>query len=72
MNQKAVIEDERFFVENFLAMAYFRVPMFRRVLIAKLGEEDRGTIVEEWRGTDYSIDREEIEPDIPHHHNIFL
>jgi hypothetical protein len=31
-----VSEDERYFIDNFLAMAYFRIPEFRKELIAKL------------------------------------
>ena len=45
------------FVENFCALAYFRIPEFREKLLTCIkSENDRE--ISEWRGTDYKLEDE--------------
>ena len=55
LNQKGASDNERIFVENFCAIAYFKIPEFRvKILscITKTNDID----IPEWRGTEYKLD----------------
>lgn len=54
LNQKALQENERMFVELFTAYSYFRVPQFRESLLSILVKPDDPEITE-WRGTEFSL-----------------
>jgi hypothetical protein len=51
-----VNKNERIFIENFLAIGYFRIPEFRNDLIKIFEGIEVGVEIEEWRGTEYSLD----------------
>ncbi|EGR29965.1 hypothetical protein IMG5_145140 [Ichthyophthirius multifiliis] len=58
LNQKALSLQERQFVENFCAIAYFRIPEFRQKLLKQLTKQEDPQI-QEWRGTEYKLDEQE-------------
>ena len=70
---KAVSDNERYFVENFLAIAYFRIPKFRSHLLEIFNEFNNIEILE-WRGTDYKINsiEEEQENNLNINKNVLL
>ncbi|EAR90403.2 hypothetical protein TTHERM_00112530 (macronuclear) [Tetrahymena thermophila SB210] len=55
LNQKALSDKERQFVENYCAVAYFRIPEFRQKLLSVVIKSDDIEITE-WRGTEYQLD----------------
>ena len=61
LNMKAVSDNERYFIENFLAIAYFRIPKFRNHLLQIFREFDEDIQILEWRGTDFKINSMEEE-----------
>ena len=48
------VNQERRFAEEFCAIAYFRVPEFRKILLSLIERSDDPKI-KEWRGTDFSL-----------------
>lgn len=54
LNAKGLPDKERNFVEQFSAVAYFRIPEFREKILQRLSIEDDVKITE-WRGTDWSL-----------------
>jgi hypothetical protein len=61
LNAKGLPDKERIFVEQFSAVAYFRIPEFRERILQKLVNDDDVKITE-WRGTDWGL-YEEIKDD---------
>ena len=57
---KAVSDNERYFIENFLAIAYFRIPKFRNQLL-QIFKEFGDIEIMEWRGTEFKINSMEEE-----------
>ncbi|KAL4500572.1 hypothetical protein ABPG72_002996 [Tetrahymena utriculariae] len=55
LNQKALSDKERQFVENYCAVAYFKIPEFRQKLLSVVIKSDDIEITE-WRGTEYQLD----------------
>lgn len=56
LNMKGVDVYKRSFVEIIISVSYFRVPEFRERFLNIILEKSDGNI-EEWRNTDYSLDR---------------
>lgn len=58
LNMKALdSESERKFVENFIAIAYFRIPEFRTKLLECLKNEKDPEILD-WRATEYKLNEQ--------------
>jgi hypothetical protein len=60
LNQKGIPDKEREFVEQFTAIAYFRIPEFRNKLLENLIRKE-DPIIDEWRGTEWGLDEEILE-----------
>ena len=60
LNQKKLEDKEREFVESFCAIAYFKIPEFRKKLLDNLIEANKGIEIDEWRGTEWQLDSEII------------
>jgi hypothetical protein len=71
LNQKDANPDERVFVENFCAIAYFRIPEFQRSLLKCLTKPD-DPLIQEWRGTEYDINNISAEEEKKNLHFIAL
>jgi len=54
-NQKGLPTRERDFVEQFTAIAYFRVPEFRNKMLEKISAATKDFTIEEWRGTEWKL-----------------
>lgn len=55
INQKGLPNKERDFIEQFTAIAYFRVPEFRKKMLEKISASTKDVTIEEWRGTEWKL-----------------
>lgn len=60
LNMKGVDVYKRNFVEVIISVSYFRVPEFREKLLSILLEKSDG-VIDEWRNTEGSLDRNKDE-----------
>ena len=60
LNMKGVDVYKRNFVEIIISVSYFRVPEFREKLLSILLEKSDG-VIDEWRNTEGSLDRNKDE-----------
>ena len=56
VNQKGLPDKERAFIEEFTAIAYFRVPEFRKKMLERIHNSVKDMKIEEWRGTEWMLD----------------
>jgi len=56
VNQKGLPDKERAFIEEYTAIAYFRVPEFRKKMLEKIHNAVKEIKIDEWRGTEWMLD----------------
>ena len=56
VNQKGLPDKERAFIEEFTAIAYFRVPEFRKKMLEKIRNAVKDIQIDEWRGTEWKLE----------------
>ncbi|KRX03788.1 C2 domain [Pseudocohnilembus persalinus] len=56
INIKALIEQEQQFIENFLALAYFKITKFREKILEIIIRKDDESKIPEWRGTERQLE----------------
>ena len=54
LNAKGLPDKEREFVEKFTAIAFFRIPEFRKKLLENLKNKE-DVVIDEWRGTEWGL-----------------
>ena len=55
INQKGLPTKERDFIEQFTAIAYFRIPEFRKKMLERIYNATKDFTIEEWRGTEWKL-----------------
>ena len=58
LNSKALGQQERKFVETFMAIAYFKIPEYREKFLQCVSNDD-DVIIDEWRGIEYLLNDDE-------------
>lgn len=72
MNQRGLPDKEREFVEQFTAIAYFRIPEFRKKLLECLRKDIEHTPILEWRGIEWHLDdRHDVGRECPQFFSLF-
>jgi hypothetical protein len=56
LNLKGCDVDERNFIDNFCAIAYFKIPEFRIKLLDSIKKHDFNQPINEWRGTEWVLE----------------
>lgn len=57
-SKKGLPDKEREFVEQFTAIAYFRIPEFRKKLLERIFKQIKDIKIDEWRGTEWNLDEQ--------------